>query len=168
MILRPETPSDHPAVARVVEAAFANPAHARLVAALRAEPSAWALVAVDGAVVVGHAMVTDSLVAAEDGSAGRVATLSPLSVTPARHGEGIGSALVAAVTRRCRDLGEPALALEGSPRYYGRFGFGPALAHGLVLPLPVWAPPEAAQVLVLGGPVPSGVATYAPPFDEFG
>ena len=40
-------------------------------------------------------------------------------------------------------------------------------AHGLTLPLPSWAPPEAAQVLRLDAvqPVPRGHVVYPPAFD---
>ena len=57
--------------------------------------------------------------------------------------------------------------LEGSPAFYGRLGFEPAAAYGLILPLPSWAPPEAAQVLRLAddAPVPRGRVVYPPAFD---
>ncbi len=168
--IRPEQPADADAVRSVVVAAFANPAHGRLVDELRAEPSYRAdraLVAVDGDRVVGFVLVTDSPLTAEDGSTGRIATLSPVAVAPDRQGEGIGSALVDAVVARCAADGEPAVALEGDPAFYGRLGFEPAAPHGLVLPLPAWARPEAAQVRPLAGPVPGGRATYAAPFAAF-
>lgn len=169
MVIRPETPGDAAAVDGVVAAAFASPAHAELVVALRSEPSyrpARALVAVADDEVVGFVMVTDSTV---DDGAGRIATLSPLAVAPERQRRGIGAALVAAVLEVCRADGEPAVALEGDPGYYGRLGFVPAAPFGLVLPLPGWAPAEAAQLAVLGDPaaVPSGVVRYAPPFASF-
>jgi putative acetyltransferase len=57
--------------------------------------------------------------------------------------------------------------LEGSPVYYGRFGFEPSADYGIHLPLPDWAPPEAAQVLRLRNYDPSirGHVVYPPAFD---
>lgn len=169
--IRPETPADHDAVAAVVEAAFGGPAHARLVAALRAEPSyrpSRALVAIEGDRVVGYVLVTDAT-RVDGATVGPVANLSPLAVAPDRQGAGIGSALVAAVLATCDAEGEPAVVLEGAPGYYGRLGFEPAAPHGLVLPLPDWAPPEAAQLHRLTawpGSLP-GTVTYPPPFASF-
>jgi putative acetyltransferase len=166
--IRPETADDHAAVAAVVTAAFASEAHARLVAELRAEPSyrpTRALVAVDSGRVVGFVLVTDAALVA-DGAVGRVANLSPLAVTPDHQGSGIGGTLVAAVLAACEVVGEPAVVLEGDPGYYGRLGFEPAAPHGLVLPLPHWAPPEAAQLHRLRGWTGrlAGVVTYPAPF----
>ena len=48
-----------------------------------------------------------------------------------------------------RDHDEITRVLEGSPRYSSRFGFEPASGHGIEMPLPDWAPAEAAQVLRL-------------------
>jgi putative acetyltransferase len=102
-----------------------------------------------------------------DGSTGTVPSLSPLAVDPAEHGRGIGSALVRAVTAAAQRRGEALVVLEGDPRYYGRFGFEPAATHGIRIDLPSWAPPEAAQVLVLQHDValPAGRIVYPPAFD---
>jgi len=174
--IRPEATADHAAVEAVVAAAFADRRHARLVAELRSEPSyrpSRALVAVDDGgtepAVVGYVLVTDSTLAfAADDQArpGRVATLPPLAVAPDHQGVGIGSALVAAVLRVCDAEGEPAVVLEGDPGFYGRLGFEPAAPHGVVLPLPAWAPPEAAQLhrLTAWTGRMEGLVTYAPPF----
>src|SRR5688572_28295870 len=103
--IRPERPTDAAAVATVVETAFDDAALARLVAELRGEPSyrvSRSLVAVDDDRVVGFVMVTDSTLRPPDGEAvDRIATLSPLAVAPDRQGEGIGTALVAAVLAAC-------------------------------------------------------------------
>lgn len=172
IVIRSEAAADHAAVAAVVESAFADPGHARLVAELRDEPSyhpSRALVAVADDEVVGFVLVTDS--ALDDaGAVGRVATLSPLAVAPVHQRRGVGRALVTAVLEACDADGEPAVVLEGDPRYYGRLGFEPAAPHGLVLPLPDWAPPEAAQLHRLSGWTGrlAGTVTYAPPFARLG
>jgi putative acetyltransferase len=104
---------------------------------------------------------------AADGSTGTVPSLSPLAVAPEEHGRGVGSALVRAVTAAARRRGEVLVVLEGDPRYYGRFGFEPAAGRGIRIDLPSWAPPEAAQVLVLRAdlPLPAGRIVYPPAFD---
>lgn len=78
-----------------------------------------------------------------------IVMLSPLAVAPDVQGKGIGSLLVREVVGRADDLGEPLVVLEGSPEYYGRFGFESAAMYGITLPLPTWAPPEAGQVILL-------------------
>ena len=168
--IRPERPEDHEAVASVVADAFRSEAHAALVAAIRASDGfvpELSLVAEDDGRVVGHVMI--SVVALEDGEGGRrpIPSLSPLAVAPAEQGRGIGSALVRAVTAAADRRGEELVVLEGDPRYYGRFGFEAAGAHGIEIDLPSWAPPEAAQVLVLrrDRALPQGRVVYPPAFD---
>lgn len=153
VVIRAETPGDRPAVAAVVTAAFGSGREARLVEAVRASPHWWpelCLVAVAGGRVVGHVMVSGA--ALVDGAARRpVALLSPLAVDPPAQGRGIGSALVTEVVRRAEAAGEPMVVLEGDPAFYGRLGFEPAAPHGVLLPLPAWAPPEAGQLVRLPG-----------------
>ena len=81
--------------------------------------------------------------------------LSPLAVAPDRQRQGVGSALVRAVTQRADERGEPLVVLEGAPAYYGRLGFEPADPLGIHITLPDWAPPEAAQVMRLRAYEPS-------------
>ena len=168
-VIRPERPEDHDAIARVVEAAFGSPVEARLVEAIRASPyylPELSLVAVRVDDIVGHVMVSHTAI--RDGDDERlIAMLSPLAVTPALHGNGIGSALVRAAAAGTDARGEPVLILEGSPAYYGRFGFEHALPHGIQINVPSWAPPEAAQVLRLSAYEPSvrGLVVYPPAFD---
>ena len=97
-----------------------------------------------------------------------VASLSPLAVLPDVQRSGIGSALVRDVTARADRRGEPLVVLEGSPDYYGRFGFEHSVRSGIHITLPSWAPPEAAQVLRLSSYDRSrrGRVVYPPAFDE--
>jgi putative acetyltransferase len=170
-VIRPEEPRDYDAIAVVVTAAFGSPAEAGLVAGLRevdAYRPALALVAVVDGDVVGHTMVTVTPLETDGGERREVAMLSPLAVEPAWHGQGIGSALVREVVARADDAGHPAVVLEGSPAFYGRLGFEPSSPLGIELPLPAWAPPEAAQVHRLGAydPALRGRVRYPAPFDE--
>jgi len=77
-----------------------------------------------------------------------VLVLSPLGVQPELHGRGIGAALVRAAIASAKELATPLLFLEGSPRYYPRFGFEPGGQHGFLRPS-VRIPEPAFQVMVL-------------------
>ena len=91
------------------------------------------LVAVDGDGVVGHVGVSHAWLDARQDLVD-VLILSPLSVRPDRQGEGIGTALVAAAIDAARELGAPALFLEGSPAFYGRRGFEAASERAFEAP----------------------------------
>jgi putative acetyltransferase len=169
VVIRAEQPDDYGAIADVVAAAFGSAAEAHLVEAIRASPQyvpELSLVAdLDGR-VVGHVMISFTALH-DDGSERWISQLSPLAVAPDVQGQGIGSALVRAVCALADTRGEPLVVLEGNPKYYGRFGFEPSATHGITLPLPSWAPPEAAQVLRLSRDDPSirGRVVYPPAFD---
>jgi putative acetyltransferase len=174
--IRPETPDDHAAIDRVVERAFGSPAEARLVRAIRASDEYrpdLSLVATVSGSVVGHVMISGCrLIEGDtDGRSERpIVMLSPLAVDPDLQGRGVGGELVRAVTDLADRRGEPLVVLEGDPRYYSRFGFGPAADHDIILPLPDWAPPEAAQVLRLTNDDPGmrGRVVYPASFDVLG
>ena len=174
LVIEPERPADHAAIRAVVLAAFADqPAVAELVELIRASPEfvpELALVAwVDGA-VAGFVMASHAELVADSGERRRVLTLSPLAVAPELQGRGIGSALVPAVLAEAERLGEQLVVLEGSPRYYPRFGFRDSREFGIVMPLPDWAPPEAGMVF----PLPAydararGRLVYPPAFAVLG
>lgn len=170
--VRPESASDHDEIAEVVTAAFGSPAEARLVEAIRASPGyipELALVATLDGTVVGHVMVSRCDLR-NDGATISIVMLSPLAVDPTHHGQGVGGLLVTTVTSLADAVGEPLVVLEGSPRYYSRFGFEPAASHGIELPLPDWAPAEAAQVLRLTNDDATlrGSVVYPPSFDVLG
>lgn len=156
--IRPEAPGDEPAIRAVTDAAFApSTEEGRIVDALRADPDAWqpelSLVAVDDdGAVVGHVVISRGTLHGEDGTTRPVLGLGPLSVDPARHGQGIGGALMRASIARAITDGWPIIVLLGHADYYPRFGFGPARAlgieppqawsdaHWLALRLPAWTP----------------------------
>lgn len=79
-----------------------------------------------------------------------VPVLSPLGVQPALQGRGIGGALVRAAIGTAQQLAAPLLFLEGSPRYYPRFGFRPGGQHGFLRPS-TRIPEQAFQVVLLPG-----------------
>ncbi len=169
--VRPERPADTSRIRSLTLAAFAHqPVVADLVELIRASPeyvAGLALVAERDAEVVGHVMVSHAALVDDHGVRRRVGTLSPLAVLPRWQRQGIGGLLVAHVLRAAQDHGEPLVVLEGSPQYYSRLGFEPAAAHGITIPLPDWAPPEAAMVRLLPDYRPEyrGRLEYPPAFD---
>lgn len=125
--------------------------------------------------VVGHVMVSgcrlvDQDVETDVSAVHDIVMLSPLAVDPDLHGRGVGSELVRSVTDLADRRGEPLVVLEGDPGYYSRFGFEAAAGHGITMPLPDWAPLEAAQVLRLTNDDPTlrGRVIYPASFEVLG
>jgi putative acetyltransferase len=170
--IRPEWPADEGAIRVVVSAAFGSDAEAQLVDRIRASPEylpELALVALVDGKVVGHVMGSYAVVL-NDAGGRRICMLSPLAVLPDRHKRGIGGGLVRALLAAADARGEPAMILEGDPAYYGRFGFVPAQGYGIEMPIPDWAPPEAAQIMPLSSfdpddPTLRGTVVYPAAFD---
>lgn len=130
MLIRPETPADHDAVARVTEAAFGRPAEAQLVARLRREASpVVSLVAENNGTVVGHILFSPVSIAERPGI--KAMGLAPMAVTPELQRSGIGTALVRAGVEACRAVGAELVVVLGHPTYYPRFGFAPASRWGV-------------------------------------
>lgn len=149
MDVREAGPHDHAGIDAVVRDAFGDhEVVADLVVELRGSGSVEVeLVAVDGSEVVGHVALERGWVDAEDALAD-VLVLSPLSVTPARQGAGLGTRLVEAALATARGRGEAYVFLEGSPEYYGERGFEPAGPRGFLRPSER-IPGPAFQVAVL-------------------
>lgn len=130
MHVRPETEADCAAVRWVNEAAFGTPAEANLVEVLRGKHVALvSLVAeVDGK-VVGHILFSPVLLA-QHGNLNAMG-LGPMAVAPDYQRKGIGSALVRAGLKRCKELGCQAVVVVGHAEYYPRFGFISATRYAL-------------------------------------
>lgn len=144
-------------LALVGEAFTEEPAVVDLVRELAADASflpQLSLVAEDAGELVGYVLFTRAHVGGPL-DAPAIACLAPLAVRPSRQGAGVGSALVREGLERARAAGERAVVVLGDPDYYGRFGFGPAFAHGLTPPHPVEMP-EAWMVLELQGDALAG------------
>lgn len=156
---------DWPAIREVHRAAFGGEGDdvVRLIDELRADPALYvrdlSFVSVAGNVVAGHVMNTWNLVGDTP-----VLQLSPLGVLPEHQRQGHGSALARASVDAVRERGEPALIVEGSPKYYERFGFVRADELGL-LPPPEALHDWAVQVAVLDeARLPRGQVHYSAPF----
>ena len=139
MIIRAETPADYPAIRVVVDAAFGDTITGDLVEMIRRSDRYvpdLSLLAVSRGQTVGHVMSSHVDLHLVPGTR-RVLQVGPLAVAPAHQGQGIGSALMHETIRIAEEHGEPLLLIEGNPKYYGRFGFTRADAHGIE------PPPEA-------------------------
>ena len=77
--------------------------------------------------------------------------LAPVSVSPGRHGTGIGSALIREALRRAEDDHWLAVFVLGDPKYYRRFGFSIAAASGFSSPYAG----DHFMGLALSGPMPT-------------
>ena len=147
--VRAEVDDDREAVGRVVAAAFRPDVEvAGLVDALRGSPAfvpGLSLVATMDAVVVGHVLLTAAALVDECAVRHRVLVLSPLSVLPQQQRRGIGAALVRHALAEANAEGEAMVVLQGSPRYYPRFGFRDSRTLGVWMDLPHWAPREAGM-----------------------
>jgi putative acetyltransferase len=135
--IRPEQPIDLDQIHDLHRAAFAGPAEAELVDTIRAGATfipQLSLVAVtaDGS-VLGHVLVSrvELQPSAEDAARIPVLALAPIAVLPPHRGRGIGSALMGEAMERADRLEEPFTVVLGSPPFYARSGFVPALPMGL-------------------------------------
>ena len=130
MLIRAEKETDQHAVYAVNVAAFDAPSEAILVDALREQAHpAVSLVAEDEGELVGHIMFSPVSVSGHPEL--KVMGLGPMSVAPGYQRKGIGSALVRAGIKCCRQLGFSAVVVLGHPEYYPRFGFTPAFRFGI-------------------------------------
>lgn len=145
-VVRPEAPHEAARIRLVHEAAFGQTAEADLVDALRAHavPYLGWVAEAEGAVV---AHVCFSPVQLERAPQLRAVGLAPMAVWPTHQRQGIGTALVQAALRACRQAGHEVVVVLGHPAYYPRFGFEVAATKGVICPYLV--PPEAFMVLEL-------------------
>lgn len=159
MVIRPAEPADHAAIHAVVAAAFGQPDEADLVDALRADGEALVeLVAVEDDAVVGHILFSPL----KTDTGARFAALAPLSVTPGRQKDGLGTMLMQVGHELCRAAGVEALIVLGHPAYYPRVGYSAEAATTVKAPFA--GPSFMALALrpgALDGPV---TVTYARAF----
>jgi putative acetyltransferase len=169
LTIRPEEPSDYPAISEINRRAFGGEFEARLVENLRHTDSfipKLSLVALQDDRIVGHILF--SVVHIQDvAQTTPVFSLAPMAVLPEYQNQGIGSALVREGLQRCRELGYRAVVVLGHPNYYPRFGFILAREKGVKLPFE--APDEACMVLELYPQALEGIqgmVEYPPEFNE--
>lgn len=84
------------------------------------------LVAAQGGELIGHIMLTKTVVTKTDGSPYDTLLVAPLSVLLEYRSRGVGSALMQEALRLAATLGYGAAFLIGDPGYYRRFGYQPS------------------------------------------
>lgn len=159
-MIRNETPADALAIGRLVTQALrmlaeSTGTEAGIVAKLREEGALLlSLVAEEEGEVIGYLAASPGRIGEQDGWA----VIGPLVVAPARHGTGIGSALMYEALRRLRGTNRGA-TLVGDPGYYARFGFRAFPGLGVT-----GCPPEVVQALPFDGTAPRGEVIHHPAF----
>lgn len=146
MEIRVTTTEERDALLDVARRAFPDEDVAGLVAVLLDDPDNLAelsLGAYGETGLLGHIMFSRVRVSGREG-----VLLAPLGVVPESQGRAVGSALVEEGLRRAADAGFGYALVLGHPGYYPRFGFEPALPHGIEAPHPI-DPPEAWMVAEL-------------------
>ena len=146
---RPCEPADTDAVAAVLRESFGDdaPAILEVLGRLRAAGDLVVeLVAVTGE-VAGYVALSRAWLDARERLVD-VLVLSPLGVSPAAQGRGVGTALLEAATAAASATGVPFVFLEGDPGFYSARGWEAASTHGLERPSER-IPDPACQVVLL-------------------
>jgi len=152
--IRPETSSDVEAIYEITKLAFAGMPFSEgdepdLIDTLRVRGLlALSLVADDDGIIVGQ--ITFSPAKISSGTSPWFA-LGPVSVTPERQGQGIGTSLINQGLSQIRKLGALGCILTGNPAYYRRFGFELSPTN-----CPLNEQEEHFMVKVLGNVEPEG------------
>ncbi|MGG4488038.1 GNAT family N-acetyltransferase [Metabacillus idriensis] len=164
--IRQEAPSDISAIKKVNEAAFGQENEANLIHTIRKSPSfvpELSLVA-EKEEIVGHILFSKITIDTVNGEVPSLA-LAPMAVKPEFQKEGIGSQLVRAGLKRCKELGYDSVIVLGHPEFYPKFGFVPASTKGINPPFVV---PDEVFMLIEVKPgaldAAAGVVRYPPAF----
>jgi putative acetyltransferase len=171
VIVRPQETSDYEPAQAVYAEAFRRPDHVEgvpfEVAVFTAlweakdvvnELSFTAMVENE---VVGHVTASRARVGSHP-----VVAVGPIAVLPRRQRTGVGSALMRALLDAADARNVPLVVLLGSPEYYARFGFRPAVELGVVPPEPTWGSAFQARPLRAYAPTVVGPFQYAPAFSS--
>jgi putative acetyltransferase len=169
MNVRAEAVSDWPGVRTVHLAAFRDHGQvvANLVDDLRdavARGEGLSLIAEERGEIVGHVMFSPSLLDAPKRLV-PVQVLSPIGVVPTWQNKGVGTTLIDRGLEMLAERNVPLVFLEGSPTYYSRFGFRPALEQEFRKPS-LRIPDAAFQVFLLPAYEPwmTGTLVYSEAF----
>ena len=169
LVLRREQPGDEEPTRALHDAAFGVPEGAehsvetRILDRLRSDGDlldALTLVAELGGEVVGHVVCSRASM-----GEGPSVALGPIAVRPDHQGQGVGSALVAAVLVTADSRAEPSVVLLGDPGWYAHFGFETAAAHGIGSPGPWQDRYFQVKRLQAWRPELAGPFRYPPAFD---
>ena len=161
--IRTETSADLQAIEALTAAAFRDALHTShtehfIVNALReAGKLTVSLVAQENVEIVGHVAV--SPVTISDGSDDWFG-LGPVSVSPERQRQGIGSRLMEQALAELRKQGASGCVVLGYPQFYSRFGFR---THPNLVPPDM--PPEYFLAVSFGTKSPAGTVSYHEAFN---
>lgn len=165
MDIFPEVSADFESISALIESAFGRPQEARLVESLRKSGKlAVSLAGFDrGGKLAGYAALT--VVSVGSASKKPALGLGPVAVLPRKRRKGFGAALIKAGLRAAKDAGFGLVFVLGDPKFYGKFGFTRADAHGFMCEY--GAAPEHFLVLELSPGAlegAGGMIRYAPEF----
>jgi len=158
--IRPELPSDIPAIAEVLSSAFPSPDETELVKALRHNGHlAVSLVAEEDGNVVGYIACSPVSVNGKSGGLG----LAPVAVVPEQQSLGIGCLLVEESLAAAKAADADYVVVLGHSHYYPRFGFQAAKPLGYDNE---YAADESFMIIELkpGRLPPKGMIKYGPEF----
>jgi putative acetyltransferase len=162
MDIRDESLREYKAIRHLHLAAFPGTEEADLVDRLRGDGDAVvSLVAIEGRVLTGHAML--SRMSGPFSALG----LGPVAVLPDCRRKGIAAALIREGIKRAANDGWAGIFVLGDPGYYQRFGFRSEHADGFESP---FAGPHfmALPLNDAGLPTRFGRIDYAPAFSARG
>ena len=162
-LIRLERGEDAAAVRRVHATAFPSAAEADLVERLRAGGKAViALVAEDAGSIVGHVLFSPVALEPLAGTVGL--GLAPVAVLPDHEKHGVGRRLIQNGLAECHAWGAGFVVVIGDPLYYGRFGFEPAVKHGLRSEYDAGDSFMVFELVSGALPPPGTLVKYAPEF----
>lgn len=147
ILIRPETPDDHPAIDAIIERAFGPGRYAKSSERLReGNAPLWGvgMAALEAGRPIGCARMWPVMVGER-----RVAFLGPLAVEAEARKHGIGADLVNAACAAAAAAGFEAVLLVGDMPFFSRCGF--AVASGVRMPTPTDARRILVKALVPGG-----------------
>ncbi len=156
--IKNETNPDVDSITEVTVAAFktleiSNNTEYYIVIALRAAKALTvSLVAETEGRIIGH--IAFSPASMPDGT-GHWYGLGPVSVLPAYHRQGVGTALIQEGLSRLRKLNAAGCCVVGHPDYYRKFGFENVAGLGLD-----GVPPEVFFALSFDGHIPQGTVAF--------
>lgn len=169
--VRSERSADAQQVERVHELAFGSPDLARLARTIRTSAGYGAersLVAVIDDRIVGHVLLNTVGLQDDAGIVRPATVIAPLGVLPPWQRQGVGSALMQEAIARLEGVTAPIVILGGDLRYYSRFGFVPAIRHGIRAPFSIDENEYLAKPLTHCRSDYTGTVRYPQPFATVG
>lgn len=165
VVIRTARLCDFDEIRTVVKTAFAGAEHTdgdehNLVDRLRCTEEyipELSLVAEIKGIIAGYAMFSQINIGISKGIA-----LAPLAVLPGFQNRGIGRALIEAGHRKAKEGDYCCSVVLGSPEYYSKSGYLPALQYGIKAPFEV--PTQFYMVFPLKPRLPRGTVRYSQAF----